>query len=121
MDLLNRSHPVRLPPRLVLERRLSQRFCPRRVLTGQIEPADGGAMMVAVVQNLAARNIGLVCPRTYTLGSELRLRLLSASATFYLVVTLRVTRCEPVLAGGHYLGCEFTRKLEPGELRPFLA
>jgi hypothetical protein len=102
-----------------LERRLSQRFCPRRVQTAQIEPAEGGATTVAVVQNMSARGIGLVCPNSYELGKELRLRMLSAAATSYLVVTLRVVRCEPVLVGGYFLGCEFTRILEPAELRPF--
>jgi hypothetical protein len=120
MNSRNTPLSARIPAGPAIERRLSQRFCPRRVMTCQIEPAEGGTAMVATVQNLSARGIGLVCQKTYALGSELRLRILNASATYYLVVTLRVVRCEPVLAGGHYLGCEFTRKLEPGELRPFL-
>jgi hypothetical protein len=103
-----------------LERRLSQRFSPRRFLTGQVEPAEGGATTIAVVQNLSARSIGLLSPCCSVPGSELRLRMLNASATSYLVVTVRVVSCQPVLGGGHFLGCEFTRTLEPGELRPFL-
>ncbi len=76
--------------------------------------------MIAVVQNLSGRGIGLVCPRSCALGSELRLRMLNSAATSDLDVKLRVVRCEPVLTGGHYVGCEFTRTLDPEELRPFL-
>jgi hypothetical protein len=99
---------------------LSQRFCPRRILTAQIESVGDGETMVAVVQNISGRGIGLVCPRTCAVGSELRLRMLNAAATSDLDVTLRVVRCEPEISGGHYVGCEFTRTLEPEELRPFL-
>ncbi len=116
MNPSSRSNPARRR----LERRLSQRFLPRRVLTAQIEPANSEFKMVAVVQNLSGRGIGLVCPQNCTPGSELRLRMLNAAATSDLDVTLRVVRCEPALAGGHYVGCEFTRTLEPEELRPFL-
>jgi hypothetical protein len=117
---LNSSNPARLSARLKIERRLSQQFCPRRILTGQVECAMGGATTTAVVQSLSPRGIGLVSPKTWGVGSELCLRMLNASATFYLVVTVRVVRCDLVLTGGYFLDCEFTRMLEPGELRPFL-
>jgi hypothetical protein len=116
MDPSSRPNPTRRR----LERRLSQRFFPRRVLTAQIEPANCEFKMVAVVQNLSGRGICLVCPQNCEPGSELRLRMLNAAATSDLDVTLRVVRCEPELAGGHFMGCEFTRTMEPEELRPFL-
>ena len=115
------SNTARQSQRLRLERRLSQRFSPRRVMTAQLELVEDGPTMMGVVQNLSGRGISLVCPWSCTLGRELRLRMLSAAATAYLVVTIRVVRCEPMLTGGYLLGCEFTRALDPGELRPFLA
>jgi hypothetical protein len=120
MNSRNTLLSARFPAGGPMERRLSQRFCPRRVMTCQIEPAEGGARIVATVLNLSARGIGLVCQKTWTMGSELRLRILNPSATSCLVVTLRVMRSEAALTGGHFLGCEFTRPLDPEELRPIL-
>jgi hypothetical protein len=109
------------PNRGRVERRLHHRFFLSRMLTGQIESAAGEVLGTAVVQNLSARGVGLVCGHPSALGSELRIRLLNSSGTFSLIVAVRVIRCEAVLAGGHFLGCECIRSLNPGELRPFLA
>jgi hypothetical protein len=108
------------PRRALSDRRLYYRFIPRSPLTGQIEPAESDSVLFVQVQDLSARGIGLVCLQACAPGTEVCLRMLNPSATAYLIVKLFVVRCEPALAGGHYLGCEFARKLEPGELRPFL-
>ena len=116
-DATSASSP--LLPAFPVERRSAQRFAPRRVLIGQIEPDEGGRIPTRV-QNLSARGVGLLADRPFPAGAVVKIRLVNAAAMFALLVTARVKHCNQVLTGDHYLGCEFEQALAPGEMRPFL-
>jgi hypothetical protein len=91
------------------------------VLAALVVPGEGTPPAPVEVLNLSPRGIGLRAGRAFAPESLAELRLLNRSATFSLIVTVRIVRCESLLVGDHLLGCEMTRVLEPSELQPFLA
>jgi hypothetical protein len=102
------------------DRREVKRLAPLQRTLCHVQLEGETTSVVATVQNLSLKGIGLLSPRMHPLGSVLSLLLVNASSTFALAVEMTVVRTFPAADNRCFLGGPFTRPLLHGELVPFL-
>jgi hypothetical protein len=102
------------------ERRTAPRFQPAFGTVFRF-PLPGGSSVVGLVWNVSESGISMLLAEPPQRGAELRGELGAEGGGPGLAVALRVVHVRELPTGDHFLGAQFLRPLNPGELAPFLA
>jgi hypothetical protein len=116
---------IRIPAKIVAERRRAERRRARRVAPGQLTPcvirmAGDETEFTGSIHNLSVRGAGLLCRRAFQPGDLLTVLFINVAHTFALSAELRVVRCYRAVTGDFFLGSQFTQPLRYDELLPFM-
>jgi hypothetical protein len=104
---------------------VNRRSAPRRQATlgtiCRLSAASAKAVRLGLVWNLSSSGVSMLIDEAPETGTVVSAVLATVDETRSLPVTLRIVHVRAIRTGDYFLGAQFDRPLEPGEMRPFLA